>query len=125
QTGTIAAVAIAFAKFAGVFVPTIATEHYILRPIHLFGAYAISLSTEQLTAVTLILLLTWINTRGLEIGKLVQNIFTFAKTAALIGLIVVGLSLGWKATGAARTSAWWDPWTNGWTPQTAQPGLTM
>jgi APA family basic amino acid/polyamine antiporter len=125
QTGTIAAVAIAFAKFAGVFLPIIAPEHYLVRPIHLFGAYAISLSTEQLVAVLLILLLTWINTRGLEIGRLVQNTFTFAKTAALIGLIVVGLSLGWKAVCAARASAWWNPSANGWTPQIAQPGLTM
>ena len=125
QTGTIAAVAIAFAKFAGVFLPVIATEHYLVRPIHLFGAYAISLSTEQLVAVLLILLLTWVNTRGLEIGKLVQNTFTFAKTAALIGLIVVGLSLGWKAACAARAAVWWDPAANGWTPQSAQPGLTM
>ena len=125
QTGTIAAVAIAFAKFAGVFVPSIATEHYLVRPIHLVGAYAISFSTEQLTAVALILLLTWVNTRGLEIGKLVQNTFTFAKTAALIGLIIAGLSLGWQATSAARASVWWSPWANGWTPQSAQPGLTM
>ena len=125
QTGTIAAVAIAFAKFAGVFLPAIATESYLVKPIHLFGAYAISLSTEQLVAVLLIFLLTWVNTRGLAIGKLVQNTFTFAKTAALLGLIVIGLSLGWKATCAARSSAWWDSWANGWTPQLAQPGLTM
>ncbi len=125
QTGTIAAVAIAFAKFAGVFFSTVATEHYLVRPVHLFGAYAISLSTEQLVAVLLIALLTWINTRGLELGKLVQNTFTFAKTAALIGLIVVGLLLGWQATTAARATDWWNPWANGWTPQTAQPGLTM
>ena len=121
QTGTIAAVAIAFAKFAGVFLPAIATEQYLVRPIHLFGAYAISLSTEQLVAVLLILLLTWVNTRGLEIGKLVQNTFTFAKTAALIGLIVVGLSLGWKAACAARASAWWNPWANGWTRSSPSP----
>ncbi len=125
QTGTIAAVAIAFSKFAGVFLPAIATENYLVRPIHLGGAYAISLSTEQLVAVLLILFLTWLNTRGLEIGKWVQNTFTFAKTAALVGLIVIGLSLGWKAGCAARASAWWNPWANGWTPQAAQPGLTM
>jgi APA family basic amino acid/polyamine antiporter len=125
QTGTIAAVAIAFAKFAGVFFPAIATEEYLIRPIHLFGAYAISLSTEQSVAVLLILLLTWVNTRGLEIGKLVQNTFTFAKTAALIGLILLGLSLGWKANCAARASDWWNPWANGWSPQLAQPRLTM
>jgi basic amino acid/polyamine antiporter, APA family len=125
QTGTIAAVAIAFAKFAGVFVPAIATEHYVVSPLHLFGGYAISLSTEQLVAVLLIFLLTWVNTRGLEVGKLVQNTFTFAKTAALIGLIVLGLSLGWHASSAARAADWWNPWANGWTPQRAQPGLTM
>ena len=125
QTGTIAAVAIAFAKFAGVFWPAVATENYLVRPVHLFGAYAISLSTEQLVALLLIALLTWINTRGLEIGKLVQNTFTFAKTAALIGLILIGLSLGWKATCAARASDWWNPRANGWSPQLAQPGLTL
>jgi basic amino acid/polyamine antiporter, APA family len=125
QTGTIAAVAIAFAKFAGVFVPAIATEHYLVRPLHLFGGYAISLSTEQLVAVLLIFLLTWVNTRGLEVGKLVQNTFTFAKTAALIGLIVLGLSLGWRVSSAARAADWWNPWANGWIPQRAQPGLTM
>src|SRR4030095_14194027 len=124
QTGTIAAVAIAFAKFAGVFFPAVGTEHYLVRPVHLVGAYAISLSTEQLIAVLLIFLLTWVNTRGLEVGKLVQNTFTFAKTAALIGLIVVGLSLGWQVSSAARAADWWNPWANGWTPQRAQPGLT-
>src|SRR5436189_2116832 len=125
QTGTIAAVAIAFAKFVGVFAPAIATENYLVRPIHLFGGYAVSLSTEQLTAIALILLLTWTNTRGLEIGKFVQNTFTFAKTAALLALIVIGLSMGWKADSAALSSNWWDSWRNGWSPQAAQPGLTV
>jgi APA family basic amino acid/polyamine antiporter len=124
QTGTIAAVAIAFAKFTGVFAPAVAADHYLVPPIHLFGGYAISLSTEQLVAVALILLLTWTNTRGLETGRFVQNTFTFAKTAALLALIVIGLSLGWKAESAARASEWWDSWQNGWNPQTAQPGLT-
>jgi len=124
QTGTIAAVAIAFAKFTGVFAPAIAADHYLIPPIHLFGGYAISVSTEQLVAIALILLLTWTNTRGLETGKLVQNTFTFAKTAALLALIVIGLSLGWKPESAARSSDWWNSWANGWTPQSAQPGLT-
>ena len=124
QTGTIAAVAIAFAKFVGVFAPAIATDHYLIRPIHLSSGYAISLSTEQLVAVALILLLSWTNTRGLETGRFVQNTFTFAKTAALLALIVIGLSMGWKAESAALSSAWWDSWKNGWSPQVAQPGLT-
>lgn len=123
QTGTIAAVAVAFAKFTGVLVPGVATDNYLIAPIHLGAGYAISVSTEQLLAVVMILLLTWTNTRGLELGKLVQNTFTFAKTAALIGLIVLGLTLGWGATVAARSVAWWDSWANGWTPQIAQSGL--
>jgi basic amino acid/polyamine antiporter, APA family len=123
QTGTIAAVAIAFAKFTGVFAPAIATDNYIVPPIHL-GGYAISISTEQLVAIALIALLTWTNTRGLETGKFVQNTFTSAKTVALLAVIVIGLSLGWKPESAARSSAWWDSTANGWTPQGAQPGLT-
>ena len=122
QTGTIAAVAIAFAKFLGVFVSAVSPANYLVAPISL-GGYAISLSMEQLVAIALIALLTWTNMRGLEIGKLVQNTFTFAKTAALAGVVVIGLSLGWSANSAARSSAWWDSWANGWSPQIAQPGL--
>lgn len=123
QTGTIAAVAVAFAKFSGVLFPAVATNNYLIAPIPLGSHFAISLSTEQLVAVSLILLLTWTNTRGLELGKLVQNIFTFAKTAALIALILIGVSLGWNANSAARSAAWWNSWANGWSPQIAQPGL--
>ena len=127
QTGTIAAVAIAFAKFLGVFVPAISPDHYLLteEPVSLGGGYAISLSTQQLTAVCLIALLTWTNTRGLKLGLIVQNVFTFAKTAALIGVVLVGLVLGWNATSAVRTAAWWDPWANGWNPQFAQSGFAF
>ena len=127
QTGTIAAVAIAFAKFLGVFVPAISTDNYLLtkQPILLSGGYAISLSTQQLVAIVLVALLTWTNTRGLKLGTLVQNVFTSVKTAALAGVVVVGLVLGWSATCAARASAWWDSWANGWSPQLEQPGFTM
>src|SRR5207302_1354072 len=125
QTGTIAAVAVAFAKFLGVFVSAVASNNYLIAPVSLAGGYAVSLSTEQLTAILLIAFLTWTNTRGLELGKLVQNTFTFAKTAALAGVVVVGLLLGWSATSAARTSGWWDSWANGWSPQIAQPGFTF
>ncbi|HSP45525.1 MAG TPA: amino acid permease [Chthoniobacterales bacterium] len=124
QTGTIAAVGIAFAKFTGVFARAIGTDNYLVAPIHLFGGYAISLSTEQLVAIALIVLLTWTNTRGLETGRFVQNVFTFAKTAALLALIVIGISLGWKPDCAARAADWWNSWRNGWDPQVAQPGLT-
>src|SRR5207248_2985326 len=76
QTGTIAAVAIAFAIFMGVLTPTISDNIYIIHPIHL-GSYAITLSTQQLVAIFLIVFLTFTNTRGLKTGKLIQNTFTF------------------------------------------------
>jgi len=125
QTGTIAAVAIAFAKFLGVFVSAVAPDRYLVAPISLGGRYAISLSMEQLVAIALVALLTWTNTQGLEVGKIVQNTFTFAKTAALAAVVLVGLSLGWHASSAARASAWWNPWANGWDPSIAQPGFTF
>ena len=125
QTGTIAAVAIAFAKFLGVFVSAISPDNYLFtkQPLLLGSGYAVSLSTQQLVAIALVALLTWTNTRGLKLGTLVQNTFTFAKTAALAGVVVVGGFPGWSATSAARTSAWWNSWANGWSPQVAQPGF--
>src|SRR3982750_4896021 len=69
QTGTIAAVAVAFANFGGVLVPAVSANSYIIQPIRL-GSYAVSLSTQQLTAIVMIFLLTWVNTRGLRLGKL-------------------------------------------------------
>src|SRR2546425_1511763 len=123
QTGTIAAVAVAFARFMGVLAPQISESNYIIAPTHLLGSYAISLSTAQLVAIILILVLTLTNTRGLKTGKLIQNTFTFTKTAALIGLILVGLFLGWTNQSSAYASSWWNPGANGWNPQAAQPGL--
>src|SRR2546428_96123 len=125
QTGAIAAVAIAFAKFLGVFVSAISPDNYLFtkQPLLLGSGYAVSLSTQQLVAIALVALLTWTNTRGLKLGTLVQNTFTFAKTAALAGVVVVGGFLGWSATSAARTSAWWNSSANGWSPQVAQPGF--
>lgn len=122
QTGTIAAVAVAFANFAGVLTDAISPTSFIIEPI-IFGRYALSLSTQQLVAILMILLLTATNTRGLKTGKVVQNTFTVAKTAALLGLIIIGLGLGWNAGSAAYTSSWWNPSANGWTPQAVQPGL--
>ena len=122
QTGTIAAVAVAFANFTGVLVPGISATTYLIEPV-VIGRYALSLSTQQLLAIASILLLTFTNTRGLRLGKLIQNGFTVAKTAALAGLIILGLSLGWNRLSAAYTSSWWNPWENGWNPATAQPGL--
>src|SRR6185503_9883921 len=98
QTGTIAAVAVGFARYLGVLVPSIGEDKYLIAPIRVFGNYAISLSTAQLVGVLLIVLLTFMNTRGLKLGKLVQNTFTTTKLAALFGLIVLGIVVGgWKS----------------------------
>jgi basic amino acid/polyamine antiporter, APA family len=123
QTGTIAAVAVAFAIFMGVLTPAISESIYIIPPIHL-GSYALTLSTQQLVAIGLILFLTFTNTRGLKTGTLIQNTFTFTKTAALIGLIIVGLLLGRNSASASYATSWWNPWANpGWNPTLAQPGV--
>ena len=68
QTGTIAAVAVAFARYLGVLVPAISPTTWLVPPINLSSKYAISLSLQQLIAILLILLLTFINTRGLRTG---------------------------------------------------------
>jgi APA family basic amino acid/polyamine antiporter len=109
QTGTIAAVAVGFAKYLGVLVPSVSLDRYIVEPVRL-GGYALSLSTAQLVAVAMIALLTWMNTRGLQLGKLVQNTFTTAKTGALIALIVLGVLVGWNADAvSANFSNLWTP----------------
>jgi APA family basic amino acid/polyamine antiporter len=124
QTGTIAAVAVAFANFTGVMLPSVSSSRHIIEPVRV-GNYALSLSTLQAIAVATILLLTFINSRGLRLGKVIQNTFTVAKTAALIGLIVVCLAIGRHAGAAAFTSSWWNPSANGWSASTAQPALAV
>jgi len=115
QTGTIAAVAVAFARFGGILVPWIAEDRYLIAPLHLSPGYAVSLSTAQLVAVALIALLTWTNTRGLQYGKVVQNTFTTAKTGALLGLILVGVLLGWNAQAVGVNFG------NFWQPRDVEP----
>jgi APA family basic amino acid/polyamine antiporter len=109
QTGTIAAVAVGFARYFGVLWPTLSESNYIVKPIHLGSSYAISLSTAQLVGLLMIVLLTWMNTRGLKLGKFVQNVFTITKTGALIALIVLGVVVGWNATAASGNFG--DLWT--------------
>ena len=92
QTGTIAAVAVGFARFLGVLLPAIAERHYLIAadpPVD--GLRASRCRRRSWSACVLIALLTWTNTRGLDYGKIIQNVFTTAKTGALAALIVVGL----------------------------------
>jgi APA family basic amino acid/polyamine antiporter len=85
QTGFIAAVAVAFANYLGVFIGWIGQARVLVQ----LGGF--TLSTVQLVAILLILLLTWINARGLREGAFVQNLFTLAKVAAMLALIGFGL----------------------------------
>src|SRR5437868_817121 len=110
QTGTIAAVAVAFARYLGVLVPAISPTAWIIPPINLSSRYAMSFSTQQLVAVLLIVLLTMINTRGLQFGKWIQNTFTSAKTLSLLALIVIGLIIGRNAEAIkVNFSDFWTP----------------
>src|SRR3954463_8122774 len=107
QTGTIAAVAVGFGRYTGVLIPWVSESNYIIEPIRL-GSYAFSLSTAQLLGLAMIALLTFMNTRGLTLGKIVQNIFTTAKTGALIALIVLGIVVGLRSgAGSANFSDFW------------------
>ena len=103
QTGTIAAVAVAFGKFLGVFFPSVSSTNWIWHIAHVpawrlgpmvLGNMDIGLNTANLAGIVIILLLTVINLFGIRLGALVQNVFTTAKTAALIGLVGIGLILG-------------------------------
>ena len=110
QTGTIAAVAVGFARFLGVLVPGIGPSEWIVPPIDLSPSYAVSLSRQQLVGIVMIAALTYINTRGIHLGKLIQNSFTTAKTGALFALIVLGVLVGRNPQAiAANFTALWAP----------------
>ncbi|MGA7160249.1 MAG: amino acid permease [Bacteroidota bacterium] len=118
QSGTIAAVAIAFSKFTGVFFPWFSPANWILKigtfgpytmPFGSMGPYNVGLHTQNLLAIVSICLLTWVNTKGIQGGKIVQNIFTFTKTIALLGLIVLGFIIGRNAGAvSANFSNFWN-----------------
>lgn len=114
QTGTIAAVAVAFGKFSSYLFPVLSDA----APLFENGDFKIT--WIQILAIVIILLLTWINTRGIENGKLVQDIFTSSKVMALLGIIVLGFVLV-NASQWSGNMAWgWDAFRNlkgeGWQP---------
>jgi basic amino acid/polyamine antiporter, APA family len=115
QSGTIAAVAVGFARYFGVLVPWISPTNWLVRPVDVSRGYAVSLSTQQLVAIVMVIFLTFLNTRGIRLGKLIQNVFTSAKTLSLFALIVLGILVGRNADAvAANFSNMWtavDPAT--------------
>lgn len=121
QTGSIAALGVALARFAGLLVPGIAEDLYIVVPVHVASHYALSLSTAQLVALAVILVLSWTNARGLDYGRVVQNVFTGSNMLALLGLVIAGVFLGARAGGSGEN------FTQLWTIRRAEaiaPGLT-
>jgi basic amino acid/polyamine antiporter, APA family len=104
QTGTIAAVAVAFAKYTGVFVPWISAQNYLI------GSGRIGITTQQLLAIVIIVVLSGLNTRGIRTGAAVQTTFTIAKIAALAGLIACGFLVGRNSEAVASnfTNFWRD-----------------
>jgi APA family basic amino acid/polyamine antiporter len=110
QTGTIAASSVGFSRYLGVLWPPISEAHYLISPVHLLPGYAVSLSTAQLVSLVLIAFLTWMNTSGLRYGKGVQNVFTTVKIGSLLGVIAIGLSIGWRiAVVKANFGHAWTP----------------
>ena len=104
QTATIAAVGVAFSKFAGYFIPALeVTDVNIIAQIGIFKFYP-----AQLVSIVLIVFLTYINTKGIQGGKMIQTVFTVVKLLSLFGLIVFGFLI------AARAEIWNANWADAW-----------
>lgn len=100
QTGTIAAVGVAFGKFLGIFVPSVSAEHWLWHAAHVpavhlgpmvLGNMDIGLNTANLAAIVVLTLLTALNSMGVKLGAMIQNIFTSAKVLALMMVVLLGL----------------------------------
>ncbi|MCU1311537.1 MAG: amino acid/polyamine/organocation transporter, superfamily [Candidatus Angelobacter sp.] len=106
QTGTIAAVGVAFGKFLGYFFPSVSSTNWIwhiakVPPIPLgpmvLGNMDVGLNTQNLTGIVVVIILTIVNVFGVKTGAAVQNVFTIAKTSALLGLVLLGFAVGRNA----------------------------
>jgi APA family basic amino acid/polyamine antiporter len=121
QTGTIAAVGVAFGKFLGVFFPSISQTNWIVH----VGSGNVGLSTANLVGILVIVFLTFTNTRGVKTGAAVQNVFTTTKVLALLGVIAVGLI---AKNAIALATNFGPAWQNFWagahwgTPHTVSVG---
>jgi basic amino acid/polyamine antiporter, APA family len=104
QTATIAAVGVAFSKFAGYFIPALELNDTNV----LFQIFGLKIHTAQLVSILLIVFLTWVNTQGVKSGKLIQTTFTVVKLLSLFGLIIFGFML------AAKADIWNANWQDAW-----------
>ena len=110
QTGTIAAVGVAFGKFLGIFFPSVSSTHWLIHfwkvpPIHIgpmvLGNMDVGLNTQNFVAILVVVLLSVINIFGVKTGALIQNVFTISKVSALAGLVLLGLFIGRNAQALA------------------------
>ena len=112
QTGTIAAVAVAFARFTSVLVPALSPDVFLGTTLHFpqpIGDIAVGLSAQRIFAIVSIVVLTWINVRGVRTAAFIQTSLTVIKTATLAGLIVLGITIGRNADAIATNfgAAFW------------------
>jgi APA family basic amino acid/polyamine antiporter len=126
QTGSIAAVCVAFGKFAGVFFPAISSTHWLWHIAHVppirvgpmvLGNMEIGVNTANMVGIVVVVVLAALNMLGVRLGALVQNVFTVAKAASLAGLIVLGFTVGRTAQAVAANFGehWSGFWQNaGW-----------
>jgi APA family basic amino acid/polyamine antiporter len=130
QTGTIAAVGVAFGKFLGVFFPSVSAQNWLWHIGHVpaipigpmvLGNMDIGLNTANLAAIMIITLLTLLNTFGVKLGSSVQNVFTSAKVLALLAVVLVGVVARNAAAVAANFGAGWHEFfaNSGWHAQHA------
>ena len=105
QTGTIAAVGVAFSKFTAYLIPAVSEDNKLFSTM--IGSYHFTISAAQCVSIVLIILLTYINTRGVKSGKIIQNTFTITKLASLFGLIVFGFIM-------LKGDVWHANWANAW-----------
>jgi APA family basic amino acid/polyamine antiporter len=126
QTGTIAAVAVAFGKFLGVFFPAVSSDNWLWHIAHVpalrvgpmvLGNMEIGVNTANLTGIVVVIFLALVNIRGVKLGALIQNVFTTAKALALGGLILLAFTVGrnaaaWNANFGAGWSQFWK--NSGW-----------
>jgi len=126
QTGTIAAVCVAFGKFLGVFFPTISTTHWLWHIAHVppvkigpmvLGNMEIGVNTANLTGIVIVFFLAFVNMFGMRLGAMIQNVFTSAKALSLAALVLLTLTVGRNATAMAANfgDGWSEFWKNaGW-----------
>jgi len=126
ETGTIAAVCVAFGKFLGVFFPSVSSTHWLWHIAHVppvfigpmkLGDMEIGLNTANLAGILVVLLVAAVNICGVRFGALVQNIFTVAKALSLAALVLLGFTVGRNSTAIAANfgNHWSEFWRNaGW-----------